>query len=209
VFERVLSNLNCTGHSPKEVLRDAERSADACLSEKQESTVKGYCTCHKLYEFRHNMVHEIDIGHVGGYTLRTRWSFDEARAYGELVKELIRGIETEITKCAPIDFPNLLDKNFSAVNPDDIVKAETEKLEQELSEHFEKIGVDTLERWRISRSTYAEFLSSELKLLEDHQAVPSFRYFKPRLLLAQRLAAHRLEYLRLLKQEVIPDMPEG
>jgi hypothetical protein len=60
-----------------------------------------------------------------------------------------------------------------------------------------------------SLSTYAGFLSSELQLLEDHVAVPSFRYFKPRLLLAQRLAAHRLDYLRLLKQEVIPDLPEG
>jgi hypothetical protein len=209
VFERILSNLNCTGQSPKEVLRDAERTADACLSEKQGSKVERYCTGYKLYEFRHNLVHEIDVGHVGGYTLRTRWSFDEARAYGELVRELIRGIEAEVTRCAPSNFPNLLDENSNAVNPDDIVMAETEKLEQELSEHFEKIGGDTLERWKISRSTFAGFLSSEQQLLEDREAVPSFRYFKPRLLLAQRLAAHRLEYLRLLKQEVIPDFPEG
>jgi hypothetical protein len=209
VFEQILSNLNCTGRSPKEVLRDAERSADTCLSEKQGSKVEGYCTCYKLYKCRHNLVHEIDVGHVGGYTLRTRWSFDEARAYGELVRQLIRGIEAEFTKCAPSNFPNLLDEDFNAVNQNDIVMAETEKLEQELSEHFEKIGGDTLERWRISRSTYVGFLSSEMQLLDDREAVPSFRYFKPRLLLAQRLAAHRLEYLRLLKQEVIPDVPEG
>jgi hypothetical protein len=209
VVERVLSGLNSTGRSPKELLRDAEQSADACLSKKQESEVKGYCTCHKLYEFRHNLVHEIDVGHVGGYTLRTRWSFDEARAYGELVRQLLRGIEAEFTKCAPSNFPNLLDEDFNAVNPNDIVIVEIEKLEQALSQHFEKIGGDTLERWRISRSTYVGFLSSELQLLEDREAVPSFRYFKPRLLLAQRLAAHRLEYLRLLKQEVIPDVPEG
>ena len=194
---------------PKEVLGDAEQSADACLSKEQESEVKGYCTCYRLYEFRHNLVHEIDVGHVGGYTLRTRWSFHESRAYGELVRELIRGIEAEATKCAPANFPNPLDENFHAVNPNDIVKAETEKLEQELSEHFEKVGGDTWERWRISRSTYTGFLFSELQLLEDCEAVPSFRYFKPRLLLAQHLAAHRLEYLRLLKQEVIPDVPEG
>jgi hypothetical protein len=206
VFGRILSGMNSMGPSPRELLRDAERSADSWLSKKNDSEIKGYCTCHKLYEFRHNLVHEIDIGHVGGYTLRTRWSFDDARAYGELIRELIRGIELELTKCAPANFPNLLDKNFAPVNPEDIVKAETEKIEQELSAHFQKIGGDTEERWRISRSIYASFLSSELDFLEDRDAVPSFRYFKPRLLLAQRLATQRLDYLRLLKQEAIPEL---
>jgi hypothetical protein len=130
VFERVFSGFNGADRSPREMLRDAELSADTYLSKRHGSEVKGYCTFYRLYEFRHHLVHEIDVGHVGGYTLRTRWSFDEARAYGELVRELIRGIEAQVTKCAPANFPNLLDEKFHAINPDDVVTAEIEKIEQ-------------------------------------------------------------------------------
>ena len=204
IFERILPALNST-MSPTQLLRNAENSADASLSKAYAADINGRCTCYALYEFRNNLVHEIDIGKVGGYTLRDRWSFDDAKAFGQLVQNLIQGVESEISKCAPPAFPNLLNKQFEPVDPDDLVKAETEKLEQELSSHFEKISGDTRERWRISLSTYSGYLSNELDFLDDRQAVPSFRYFKPRLLLAHRLAEFRLNYLRLLKQEVVLD----
>ena len=206
-FERIFSGIDCTDRSPRQILRNAEQAADRWLSTAQKHNVEGIISCYKLYEFRHNLVHEIDTGHVGGYTLRTRWSFNEARAYGELVRELIRGVESEITRSAPANFPNLLDQSHVPINPDDLVKVEVDAIEQELSEHFDKIGGDTLEKWRISRSTYANYISSESNLLDDREAVPSFRYIKPSRLLAQRLASQRLEYLRHLKEEIIRTPP--
>lgn len=203
VFERILPALNSSVGS-RQILRNAERTADLTLTAVYGTEVRDYCSFYSLYEFRNNLVHEIDIGKVGGYTLRDRWSFDQARAYGVMTKDLIQGIEKEISKGAPSEFPNLLDEQLRAIDPDDLVRDETKEIEQELSEYFEKMTAETLDRWIQSLKSYRQYHSDELALLQDHQALHPTRYFKPGTWLAQRLAILRLEYLRLLRQEVDP-----
>jgi hypothetical protein len=78
----------------------------------------------KLFEDRHELVHEISMHRIGHINISSNWDLDQAVRATNFGMRLIKGIEKWITENAPKDFPNLLDTDWVPVSLREISKKE-------------------------------------------------------------------------------------
>ena len=101
----------------------------------------------QLFAMRNHLVHEIDIGIIGHFSVRDTWSAEEAIQYADAVIKTLKIIERHITRDAPTDFPNRLGEDGLEEDEIEKLKAAILSLEIELTNDIEKCEGDQTS-WR-------------------------------------------------------------
>src|SRR5262249_37078386 len=99
-----------------------------------------------LFQYRHWLVHEIDIGTIGPYSLREALSLENVQQHAQNVLHAIRLVERHFTEQAPEDFPNLLDKDGNANSELDSLRRKITTVENEISSRLQ--GEPEEEAWK-------------------------------------------------------------
>lgn len=160
----------------------------AALSKQRGHDVRGELD--ELYEYRHDLVHQINRGHIDHPILRNDWACEQAVAHAVFVKELIEALETVIEAQAPHNFPNR--SIHRPESTDSLLRREIEQLEAELSV--------TVEGFREICATSAKAREAEEALLQD--VLPHLRWIDTKAAPRRALLKGRLAYLKALKEEL-------
>lgn len=156
-----------------------------------------------LFEYRHRLVHEIGMEHVGPYAARDGLSLKDACEKGANVIQTIKLVETHIAKQAPNDFPHLLDENGVPSHEFDkllsaIRALETEIAERLITEADESEGNlwnSAVEAWKDSEEKQFEFLSSATFL----RPIRHIQFDRP---IKLGMLKSRLEFLQLVRADL-------
>jgi hypothetical protein len=165
-----------------------------------------------LFEFRHQLVHEIGISTMGHPNVRDAWSPQEARTIGGVLLSVISGIEAAFTHFAPRLFPNLLDGDRYPISPVDNLIAEFDRLDCLVHKKIIDAEWDpfrTEQEWEIARTKFREYLEAEIEFV-DGAGMLHWRYFDARTPLKLELLRYRIKFLTdLLSNFSADDEEEG
>jgi polyhydroxyalkanoate synthesis regulator phasin len=160
-----------------------------------------------VFDYRNNLVHEIDYSMVGPWVVRGNLDVANAREHGQLVLAVMKTIEKTITDHAPKDFPNRLDNEGL---PDDEMHALDQKiaeLEDDITDAIRSVrglgegSAPAMSDWFAALSNSRSANIEESKFIQDAEFIHSRHAdFRRPLLIALR--KQRLEYLRLLRAEL-------
>jgi hypothetical protein len=154
-----------------------------------------------LFEIRNHLVHEIDLGIIGHFSLRDMWSVEDAIEYGKSVVSCIKLIESLITKSAPVDFPNRLREDGSEEDEYEKLSAKIVALESELAAKIKELH-DGEEFWDEAVSASQIARTKELGFLEQAQFLRPVRHLDVRRSYQIELLKTRVAFLLLLKSEL-------
>lgn len=164
-----------------------------------------YQLLEELYESRNLLVHEISLNDIGHRNIREFKDLKEIVAIGEALRAAIKSIETQITRFAPNDFPNLLDEDHNAVAKWRVI--ELKILEKEA--HIRKAisegncsGDIEVEEWDSLNADARAYIQSEADTIL-HLNLPGRQYFDARSNLLLALFDRRFQYLEIFEKEVI------
>jgi len=154
-----------------------------------------------LFVRRNHLVHEIDLGIVGHFSIRDMWSLEDAAAHATAVIACIKLIESRITKLAPKDFPNRLGED--GVEEDDLGKLTTRvaALETEIKEKIERYE-DSDALWNEALAASQTARAKELAYLDEAQFLRPVRHLDMRRSFQIELLKTRMAFLLLLKSEL-------
>jgi hypothetical protein len=195
IFDRVLEGLSIPLKSFDAVTKKQQKSRKPLISGDEIAELK------LLYEFRNDLVHEIDISILGHPNIRDSWSPDDAIRIGEIVCRLMKGLEDTLTKRAPRDFPNLLDADFRPVSRYDVVLAELPKLEAQLQQLVTELAdnpnLSVDDQWEQAKAAASTYLAAEEEFLEQTPILHS-QYEDLRSPLKCALVQSRYAYLKAI-----------
>jgi hypothetical protein len=158
-----------------------------------------------LYEDRNALVHEISMGEVGHWNVRSYTEIDEAWRIGNRVLGLIKKIEAQIARFAPRDFPNLLDAEGSPVDEDEHLQQSVKKLEAEIERAIlagKSLDGLTVDNWKTLTNKAGEYVVAEIEFI-DGLSIPGWQYYDVRPFLRQNLIKQRLRHLQLISKEIV------
>ena len=151
----------------------------------------------RLFEFRHELVHEIGVSTMGHPNIRDAWSPNEAIGYGALVRSVISGIESALTKYAPALFPNRLTDEGWPVSKVDSLNAELARLEAAVGGAVDRAEWNddfTREAWRRAQAAFGAYAAAEADFI-DTGGMLHWRYFDARTPLRVALVQYRIAFL--------------
>ncbi|MFT4078068.1 hypothetical protein [Rhodomicrobium sp.] len=191
-FARIFSALSIP-NDPRKIIANIRprKLADLTFS---EATASGVDYLTGIYDFRNELVHQIDISQIGPTALRYDWDCTNARAYGEFVLSAIKAIEAEITASSPPDFPNRLDDDGYPINVEDLIDEKICELEAEIASRME--GFRTV--LDVSKKAFA----AEIELIETAEELNIIRWFDYRTPCRRALKRGRLQYLEALRSNL-------
>ena len=198
VFRRVFDVLDIKVHVERE-LRSVQVNIELYREDEDKSL---YSVIEELFEYRNQLVHEIDLSVIGHRSLRDLWNLDRAVAYGNAIVSGIKLLEGHITKYAPQDFPNRL-------RPEGYAEDEYEKLEKaiaaieaELSNKFQD-DADLTKRWGNALAKSRESLRLEIDFLAKAEFLRPVRHLDMRRSVQIDCLKNRLAYLTILNSELV------
>lgn len=154
----------------------------------------------RLFDFRHQLVHELGVETMGHPNIREAWSPDEAARTGGVVASVMFGVEAAFTHIAPPLFPNLLDADRWPVSSTRRLSEEFESLDALVDCKMTAGEFDTdrtIARWRKSREAFRTYLEAEQDLIDTADML-HWRYFDARTPLRSRLLGYRVGFLNEL-----------
>ena len=153
-----------------------------------------------LFDFRHQLVHEIGVATMGHSNIRDVWDPKEALRVGNLVASIIYGIEAAFSKYAARLFPNVLTEERWPISSVESLRDELDRLTQITDD-----GVDntewnedrTAEAWTEARNAFSSYMKAEEKFIET-AGMLHWRYFDARTPLHLKLIRYRIDFLHEL-----------
>ena len=152
---------------------------------------------------RNHLVHEIDIGIIGHFSVRDTWSAEEAIQYADAVIKTLKIIERHITRDAPTDFPNRLGEDGLEEDEIEKLKAAILSLEIELTNDIEKCEGDQTS-WREALSASQSARKKEIGYLDESIFLRPLCHLNMRRSFQIDLLKSRLSFLRLLRSQLPP-----
>lgn len=129
IFGRVFKAIGIPC-APAEWLSGTFQGATACWVPEQRLQ-----QIQEMFEFRHELVHEIGQGVAGHWNIRNSWDVDVAKRHGRTMLSLVAGIEAALTQHADPFFPNLLSTEGHPAASWKRYQAEVETLESVIDEN--------------------------------------------------------------------------
>lgn len=168
----------------------------------------------RIFEFRHELVHEIGVATMGHPNIRDAWSPDEAVLKGSIVRSVVSGVEAALTAYAPAMFPNRLTDEGWPVSKVESLKAELARLESATGGAVEQAEWNdevTRDAWRRSQEAFGTYAAAEADFI-DTAGMLHWRYFDARTPLYVALLQYRIAFLTELLShlgEAISDDPDS
>jgi len=196
VFTRVFEVLDINVHVERE-LRSVQFDIELYREERQEL----YSVIEELFEYRNQLVHEIDLSVIGHRSLRDMWNLDRAVAYGNAIITAIKLLEGHITKYAPQDFPNRLTAEGAAEDEYEKIEKAIASIEAELSSKFQNED-DLTNAWEAALGMSRQSLQLEVDFLAKAEFLRPVRHLDMRRSVQIDCLKNRLAYLTILKSEL-------
>lgn len=158
----------------------------------------------RLFEFRHELVHEIGLSTMGHPNVRDFLSPADAARLGRLVTSVVFGVEAAFTRFAPSLFPNLVTEEGWPVSRIDRLKEELERLDHEVGTLIaaEDWGhTTTREDWTKTRAAFQTYMDLEEAFI-DTGGMLHWRYFDARTPLRTALVRYRIDFLAELRSHM-------
>jgi hypothetical protein len=197
VFTRVFEVLDIKIHVERE-LRSVQVDIDLYREDEDKSL---YSVIERLFEYRDQLVHEIDLSVIGHFSLRDMWNLDRAVAYGNAIISAIKLLEGHITKYAPQDFPNRLTAEGDAEDEYENLEKAIASIEAELSSSFQNEG-ELTKAWEDALATSRQSLQLEIDFLAKAEFLRPVRHLDMRRSVQIDCLKNRLAYLTILKSEL-------
>jgi hypothetical protein len=160
VFIRMFEVLDIKVHVERE-LRSVQVDIELYREDGDKSL---YSVIEELFEFRNQLVHEIDLSVIGHFSLRDMWNLDRAVAYGNAIMSAIKLLEGHITRYAPQDFPNRLTAEGWAEDEYEKLEKAIASAEAELSAKFQNDD-DLTKPWEDALAASRQSLRLEIDFL--------------------------------------------
>lgn len=167
--------------------------AEVLSSLKVDSADNPMETLQDLFQHRHRLVHEISMGEVGSWMIRDNVDLEEAKRFGNLVLNLMKLVEREITAHAPRDFPNRLTVDGVLEDPSDFLDREIARLEKDIADAIEATP-EIAGEWAVLEAWQKEVETSALSSNVSTDFLQSCNFA------GQRYVDYRGPMLTLLKQ---------
>ena len=197
VFIRMFEVLDIKVHVERE-LRSVQVDIDLYREDGDKSL---YSVVEQLFEYRNQLVHEIDLSVIGHFSLRDMWNLDRAVAYGNAIISAIKLLEGHITKYAPQDFPNRLTAEGDAEDEYKKLEKTIASIEAELSGKFQNED-DLTKPWEDALATSRRSLRLEIDFLAKAEFLRPVRHLDMRRSVQIDCLKNRLAYLTILKSEL-------
>lgn len=196
IFARVFKELGIEATPAELVRRD--------IAESGGESVRGTTPLDEiveLFDYRHRLVHEIDIFKVGPYALRDNLGPKEASRFGKMCRQLMRILEAELTRSAPADFPNLLDAEQLPRDQTQILDAKIGLMEALLESQLEHADQSDRDFWQHALSEADSMMAAHDSFLREAGCIYD-RYFDYRRPLMVSLRKARLAFLKELHESL-------
>jgi hypothetical protein len=197
VFVRMFEVLDIKVHVERE-LRSVQVDIDPYREEGDKSV---YSVVEQLFEYRNQLVHEIDLSVIGHFSLRDMWNLDRAVAYGNAIISAIKLLEGHNTKYAPQDFPNRLTAEGDAEDEYEKLEKTIATIEAELSSTFQNED-DLTKPWEDALATSRQSLRLEIDFPAKAEFLRPVRHLDMRRSVQIDCLKNRLAYLTILKSEL-------
>jgi hypothetical protein len=197
IFRRIFGTLNIKSDLEKQ-LRDTPFEMD---THRLDDDLSLFGTLHRLFMTRNHLVHEIDQGIIGHFSIRDIWSPQEALRYAEAVIDTIKAIERHITASTPKEFPHRLDEEGY---PEDELKKlgdAVAAVEDQLTKKIERFR-DSEGLWNEALTATKEARAKEMAYIEAAVFLHPIRHIDLRGSTRTELLKARLAFLRLLASEL-------
>ena len=194
VFERIFKTVGISSR-PAAMLKEVDgepRAAEHGVS------IQIFDIIETLFRVRHHLVHEIDLGIVGHFSLRDMWTPADAIRFGRAVVKCIKTLEGELMQFAPNDFPNRIDADGYPENEMEKVRSEIAQLEAELSVQFKH---DENDEWQAALKASQEGTAKEIAFIQSAEFLRPIRHLDRREAIELEYLKTRLAYLSLLWRE--------
>jgi hypothetical protein len=147
------------------------KSEDELVAELQQEFDDPRETLQNLFEERHRLVHEIGLGQLGSWVLRSNIDLIEAERIGRFVMALLKLVEREITRYAPKGFPNKLRLDGTQENISEFLDQEIARLEAAIKSALQAepdmFGMAaTPELWQARSEAAATSTMADIEFLE-------------------------------------------
>jgi hypothetical protein len=197
VFTRIFEALAIKVHVERE-LRTVQVDIELYREDEDKSL---YSVIEQLFEYRNQLVHEIDLSVIGHFSLRDMWDLNRALVYGNAIISAVKLLEGHITKYAPQDFPNRLTAEGHAEDEYENLEKAIAAIEAELSNKFQN-GDDLTEAWEAALGMSRQSLQLEIDFLAKAEFLSPVRHLDMRRSVQIDGLKNRLAYLTILKSEL-------
>lgn len=157
-FRRVADGLQLT-LDPYELLK-------VSLRDQKNEELDNFMELKRLFEFRHELVHEISLANIGGITVKDGLSLEDAGNFAKLTRKAMMCFESWLFENAPTGFPNKIDHNGNPTYNLEEYDRRIEELERQILQKYEKFFGDSLYEDDQKQEEIMRFKSSALKFKE-------------------------------------------
>lgn len=200
IFERIFEALGISD-KPEKVLRDTFVAEDMFGTESKSSM---FDVLDRLFEERHELVHEIGPEIVAHRSLRHVWWPEWAMQRGVLALDCMKKMESILSAKAPPRFPNRLDGDFIPENETLKVVEQIKELEDKLSAYCEMLYGDSPEQWRKALAASRTAVETEIAFISGAEGMlRPVRHLDFRPAMEHEYLKLRLEYLKELYREAV------
>jgi hypothetical protein len=197
IFSRIFKALDIEADIEKEL-----RSTPAAIdTHRMDDDTSLFGALDRLFVTRNHLVHEIDQGIIGHFSVRDMWSPHEALQHAQAVTAAIKSIELHITKEASTEFPNRLLEDGTEEDELEKLNAAVSELESDLTRSIEKFE-DNEAIWKEALAAIQYARSKEMAYVDEAVFLRPVRHLDMRRSTQIELLKNRLAFLRLLKSEL-------
>jgi hypothetical protein len=197
VFTRIFDALDIKVHVERE-LRNVQSDIELYREDGDKSL---HSVIEHLFEYRNQLVHEIDLSVIGHFSLRDMWDLDRAIVYGNAIISAIKLVEGHLTKYAPQDFPNRLTADGRGEDEYEKLQKAIASIEAELTSEFQKED-DLTKPWEEALKSSQQSLKLEIDFLGKAEFLRPIRHLDMRRSVQIDCLKSRLTYLTILKSEL-------
>jgi hypothetical protein len=197
IFLRIFGALNI-GNDLEKQLRNTSFDMD---THRMDDDLSLFGVLDRLFTTRNHLVHEIDQGIIGHFSIRDIWSPREAVRYAEGVVAAIKAIELHITASAPVEFPNRLNKDGYPEDELEKLSDAVTALEAQLTTEIEKFR-DSEGLWNEALVATRDARAREMAYIEAAVFLHPVRHIDMRDSARTELLKARLAFLRLLASDL-------
>jgi hypothetical protein len=194
IFRRVFDGLGIKADPAKELYAI---KLDSFIP--LDGGVNLYVALDRLFQYRHQLVHEIDFSIIGRYG---RWDLGDAQRHGEAIEICITMIESHITNCAPRTFPNRLNAEGYPEDELQILTEEILALEEAITPMITALGNKSRQspfRWDEALQTSRHSQEVNLQYLDESLSLQPVRHVDYRRDMQIEFLRSRLAFLTILK----------
>jgi hypothetical protein len=197
IFTRVFDGIGLETNAEK-LLRGQLAEQHELRPAQEPATI--YDVIGELFEARHSLVHEINGGLLGHYTLRDIWTPEDALRGGSAVGTAMESMEKVITERAPTDFPNRLSADGFAEDELEKLSSQISQLENNITEKTRTD--DSANEWVNSLALNRAAFDAEARFIDEAQFLKPGRHWNFRRPAKIAYLRGRLSYLKAILSQL-------